>query len=76
MCSRFSDVSYGRVGFLVFGAHNSGLLTIMSAFYHCELLTGQHKKREIQIGANAFNERHLLCFPYFFGEIFNKTSSG
>jgi hypothetical protein len=59
---RFADVSYIRIGFLVVGAHNSGLVTVMFALDHCELLTEQHKKSEIQIGVNTFMKDAFCVF--------------
>jgi len=53
-------MSYTRVGLLVVGAHNSGLVTVMFAFDHSKLLWGQHKNSEIQIGVNTFMN-HPFC---------------
>ena len=43
-------------------AHNSGLVTVMFAFDHCELLRGQHKKSEIHFRVNTFMKGAFRVF--------------
>ena len=62
-------IIYICVGFLVVGAHNFGLVTLMFAFDRCELLRGQHKKSEIRIGVNTFMKYAFCVFHTYLVKI-------